>query len=190
MRCGRAQYVIGGIQSEPKGVSSHGRGRALLGRPGVPPLERSPLRRPRRDADAVRQGPQVRGVGSSGTVCEGLSIVKIFPSVRSGATYRRRSEGVEPAGSPLARADWLLLKISFDEQYLFSLGCVARKGPKGKGMRASAGPPRPEQPPRAHEATSGSECTGESSRARRARCRLRLGSSVRARSEEIGVRGA
>ena len=138
MRCGRAQYVIGGIQSEPKGVSSHGRGRALLGRPGVPPLERSPLRRPRRDADAVRQGPQVRGVGSSGTVCEGLSIVKIFPSVRSGATYRRRSEGVEPAGSPLARADWLLRKISFDEQYLFSLRWRER-AQKGKGCERGPG---------------------------------------------------
>ena len=80
----------------------------------------------------------VREFYSSGTVCEGLSIVKIFPSVRSGATYRRRSEGVEPAGSPLARADWLLRKISFDEQYLFSLRWRER-AQKGKGCERGPG---------------------------------------------------
>ena len=141
MRCGRAQYVIGGIQSEPKGVSSHGRGRALLGRPGVPPLERSPLRRPRRDADAVRQGPQVRGAGTStraGRYATDCQSSRSSPSVRSGATYRRRSEGVEPAGSPLARADWLLRKISFDEQYLFSLRWRER-AQKGKGSERGPG---------------------------------------------------
>eukprot|EP00966_Prymnesium_polylepis_P228451 5287173-Prymnesium_polylepis.1 len=33
----------------------------------------------------------------------------------TGAAYRRRPEGDESADSPLARANWLLQKISFDE---------------------------------------------------------------------------
>ena len=64
----------------------------------------------------------VRDFYSGGTIIDGLTIDKIFTSVRTGAAYRRRPEGDETADSPLARADWLLQKISFDEQYYFSLG--------------------------------------------------------------------
>ena len=64
----------------------------------------------------------VREFYSGGTIIEGLTIDKIFTSVHTGVAYRRRPEGGEPADSPLAGADWLLQKISYDEQYYFSLG--------------------------------------------------------------------
>jgi hypothetical protein len=71
----------------------------------------------------------VREFYSGGTISDGLTIDKIFTSVRTGSAYRRRPEGDEStADSPLAKADWLLQKISFDEQYYFLRASVGWRG--------------------------------------------------------------
>ena len=127
----------------------------------MPPLEGSPLRRPRRDADAVRQGPQVRGAGIllerdgiRGTVNRlDLSVGTLGRDLPA-ALRGRRACGLTARAGRLASVKNLVRRAVY-----LLVGVRGAKGPKGKGMRASAGPPRPEQPPRAHEATSGSECT-------------------------------
>eukprot|EP00966_Prymnesium_polylepis_P096131 2227732-Prymnesium_polylepis.1 len=65
----------------------------------------------------LSKGALYVGLGATPTPCD-----KIYTSVRTGAACRRRPEGDETADSPLAKADWLLQKIWFDEQYYFSLG--------------------------------------------------------------------